>query len=309
MDWLNNIPDVETWQPHRTNEGTLRNSFMITCQLAQARIVARAKAEIRFNLQNFDSGLALEEIIREEIAQLLPRRYVVSPGVINDRKGRTAGDCDVIVRDPNWSPVIKPGATDESRRFHYPIESIYAIAEIKQTLSPSELDNAMKKLVSASRLERPENPYGHITENQHLTFMDDGNSILNPLHTTVFAIGILDGSSFEDVVTRFGAVNAHLDRKDVVKMLCVLGHGTAWYSVAGGNPYNATHMTDRNQPLVLQVNQREPENAFYRYFVEMLAHLNRSVLGLGDLSNAYGQPPPPRDILTYENASFNANLT
>ena len=56
-------------------------------------------------------------------------------------------------------------------------------------------------------------------------------------------------------------------------MLCVLGHGTAWYSVESSNPANATYMADRGVPLIMQINRREPENAFYRYYVEILGHL------------------------------------
>ena len=77
-------------------------------------------------------------------------------------------------------------------------------------------------------------------------------------------------------------------------MLCVLGQGTAWYSVESGNPYNATHMADRDTPLIMQINHREPENAFYRYYVEILVHLTRSVLGLREMTSAYGESPPPR---------------
>ena len=186
MPWDKPLPDVETWQPRVTSDNTLRNSLMVTCQFAQARIVARSNAEIRFRVQNFDSGLGTEEIVREELARLLPNRYGVSPGLISDRQGQTAGDCDLIVRDPNWSPVIKPGATSESRRLHFPIEGVYAVTEIKQTLGRKELDAAMEKLVMVNRLERAENPYGHITENQHITCLDKKEAILNPLHTTVF---------------------------------------------------------------------------------------------------------------------------
>ena len=77
-----------------------------------------------------------------------------------------------------------------SRRYHFPIEGVYAAAEIKQTLGFEELDAAMKKLVTLSRLERPGNPYGHITENQHLTAFDRPGAMLNPLHTSVFATGL-----------------------------------------------------------------------------------------------------------------------
>ena len=305
MPWQQPLPDVESWQPKSTKDQTLRNSLMVTCQLVQERIVARANAEIKFRVQNFDSGQGTEEIVREELARLLPNRYDVSPGVISDRQGRTAGDCDLIVLDPNWSPVIKPGATDRSRRFHFPIEGVYAVAEIKQTLGRKELDAAMEKLVTVSRLERPENPYGHITENQHLGFLDKRGKILNPLHTAIFATRIPARSTFDDVVNRFGGINAKLNRTDMVTMLCVLGHGTAWYSVDSGQPYNATYMSDRNTPLIMQVNGNEPENAFYRYYVEMLGHLTRSVLGLHDITSVYGASPPSRATRSYPTAKFN----
>ena len=305
MPWNKPLPNVESWQPKVTKDATLRNSLMITCQVAQARIVTRAKVEIEFKVQNFDSGLGTEEIVREELVRLMPNRYSVSPGLISDRQGRTAGDCDLIVRDPNWSSVIKPGASSESRRFHFPIEGVYAVTEIKQTLGRKELDAAMEKLVVVNRLERLDNPYGHITENQHIKDFDRKGTILNPLHTTVFATRIPKRSTFDDMVKRFGEINAKLNRNDMVKMLCVLDQGTAWYSVESGNPFNANYMTDRGVPLIMQISRKEPENAFYRYYVEILGHLTRSVLSLHDLTSAYGEPPPFRDICSYPDAAFN----
>ena len=307
MTWDKPLPNVESWHPKVTEDATLRNSLMITCKFAQARIVSRANVEIKFRVQNFDSGLGTEEIVREELARLLPNRYNVSPGLISDRLGRTAGDCDLIVRDANWSPVIKPGATSDSRRLHFPIEGVYAVAEIKQTLGRKELDAAMEKLVMANRLKRPENPYGHITENQHIENFDREGAILNPLHTTVFATRLPRRSTFDDVVKRFGEINAKLNRNNMVKMLCVLDQGTAWYSVESGNPYNANYMTDRGVPLIMQINRKEPENAFYRYYVEILGHLTRSVLGLHGITSVYGESPPHRDTRSYPDAVFNTN--
>ena len=134
MDYEDNLPDVGQWGPAGNKQETLTNALMMTCQIAQRRIVARAQVEIDFNIYNFDSGPGVEDIVREELANLLPRRYCVDAGIINDRSGYTAGDCDIVVRDDIWTPVIKPGATDQSRRFHFPIEGVYAAVEIKQTL-------------------------------------------------------------------------------------------------------------------------------------------------------------------------------
>ena len=305
MNYDDNLPDVSSWQPRSKNNDTLKNALEITCQVAQNRITSRSRAEARFNIDNYDSGSGVEGIVREELANLLPERYSVEAGVVNDRHGNTAEDCDLIIRDRIWSPVTKPGATYGSRRFHFPIEAVYSVAEIKQTLGFAELDAAMKKLVVLSRLERPDNPYGHITENQHLLSFDIPGAILNPLHTSVFATRLQDGITFSDIAQRFGSINAMLTRDSMVKMLCVLDQGTAWYSVASGTPYNATYMTDRHETLVLQVNDGEPMNAFYRFYIELLGHLTRSVLGIANMAPEYGNPPPPRNVIPYEDAVFN----
>ena len=304
-NWDQCLPDVSSWQPRSKNNDTLKNALEITCQVAQDRITSRSRAEIRFNIDNYDSGPGVEDIVREELANLLPERYSIDAGVVNDRQGNTAEDCDMVIRDRIWSPVTKLGAASGSRRFHFPIEGVYSATEIKQTLGLTELDAAMKKLVVISRLERPENPYGHITENQHLIDFDRPGAILNPLHTSVFATRLQDGVTFSDIVQRFSSVNAMLTRDNMVKMLCVLDQGTAWYSVASGTPYNANYMTDRHQALVLQVNDGEPLNAFYRFYIELLGHLTRSVLGIANTAPEYGNPPPHRRVIRYQNAVFN----
>ena len=305
MKWNKHLPDVSKWQPTSNKKHSLKNELMMTCQFAQKRIVARALAEISLNIHNFDSGSGVEDIVREELTNLLPRRYSVAGGVVNDRSGKTANDCDVVIRDSLWSPVIKPGATTNSRRIHFPVEGIYAAIEIKQTLGFNELDEAMKKLVILSRLNRPCNPYGHITENQHITDFDKPGFMLNPLHTTVFATRLEGEMQFQEIAKRFGAINKSLDRNNMVKMLCVLDQGTAWYSTKNGTTYDADFMRDRNQELVMQINAEDANNAFYRLYHLLTMHLTRSVLKLADVSTVYGDPPPTRSVKAFPDAVFN----
>ena len=305
MKWNEKLPNTNLWQPQSSKQDTLRNALMLTCQIAQRRIVQKAKEESAFNIQNFDSGLGVEDVVRQELGRLLPKRYSIDVGVVNDRLGCTADECDLLIRNHMWSPIIKPGATNASRRSHFPIEGVYAAMEIKQTLGLRQLDEAMEKLVVLSRLNRRENPYGHITENQHIRDFDVPGLTLNPLHTTVLATKLEEGLSFHELARRFGAINSLLNRNHMVTMLCVLGYGTAWYSVTSGNPYDADFMRDRNERLVLQVNPREPDNAFYRLYVLLMMHLTRSVLGLSDVFQAYGSPPPKRTLVCYPQAEFN----
>ena len=64
-------------------------------------------------------------------------------GVIVDRAGRTGGDYDMIIFNDLWFPHVKAGATSSSRRAFYPIDGVYAVGEIKQTLDCSGLDKAL----------------------------------------------------------------------------------------------------------------------------------------------------------------------
>ena len=307
MDWHEGLPDASKWQPDAGREETLSAGLLFTCQAAQSRIIAEAAVERRFNVNNFDSGPGVEDVVRQELAKLLPDRYRIDPGVVSDRDGRTAGDCDILIRDGTWSPVTKLGATPASRRYHFAVESIYSAIEVKQTLGFRELDAAMEKLVKISRLRRPDNPYGHITENQHLTVFDRDGWILNPLHTVVLGTAIHPGVDFRDIVHRFHAINSSLERGDVVTMLCVLGQGSAWFSVIDSGTVDATFMWDRGEPLQLSIHDADEDrdNTFYRMFAHLLGHLARSVLLTANLSEAYGAKPAPYVNYRLDDARYN----
>ncbi len=310
MNWDDNLPDVSTWQPDPRASETLETGLLLTCQAAQRRIIAEAEIERGFNIDGFDSGLGVEDIVRQELSKLLPDRYAIDPGVVNDRDGKTAGDCDILVRDRTWSPATKLGATAASRRYHFAIESIYSAIEVKQTLGFQELDLAMEKLVKLARLKRPDNPYGHITENQHLKKFDKNGWILNPLHTTVFGTRIQQGISFQDIAFRFRKINNCLGRREMVTMLCILGQGAAWYSEKDGNAVNATFIWDRNKELQLSVHDddQDKDNTFYRFFVHLGGHLYRSVLFPSNLAEAYGVKVAPYKNYPCNNAKFNNDL-
>ncbi len=307
MKWNEKIPDVSQWRPDTDPKENLASGLLLTCQAAQSRIVSEAAIERQFNINNFDSGLGVEDIVRQEFAKLLPDRYSVDVGVVNDTMGGTAGENDVLIRDAKWAPVVKLGATPASRRFHFPIESIYASIEVKQTLGFQQLDDAMAKLVRISRLHRPQNPYGHITENQHIQDFDKEGFVLNPLHTTVFGVGIHRDVSFRELAMRFGAINASLERDEMVNELCILGSGVAMYMTkdAQASYREATFMQDRQESLVMAIYDDEPDSAFYLLFVHVLGHLTRSVLAVHDIHRRYGSIRATDDFIPWNDARFN----
>ena len=302
------IPDVSKWQPRSDRSDTLDKSLLMTCQAIQSRILSEANVEKGFNIDNFDSGSGLEDIVRRQLSELLPSRYSVDAGVVNDRNGLTAGDYEILIRNGIWSPAIKLGATPASRRFHYSVESIYSAIEVKQTLGYGQLDKAMEKLVKVSRLNRPLQQYGHITENQHLRFLDKQGFVLNPLRTIVLATGIQKGMSFRNLAIRFANINGRLGRDHMVSELCVLGHGVIWYSTknSDGGFIEATNMWDRDQQLYLSVSDKEPDKVFFQFFAQLLGHLTRSVTWTPDVHIAYGaQYAPPAEHFERPSALYN----
>ena len=149
------LPNPAEWQPRDSAAETLQSAFLKRCVAVERMIRLRAQAEREMNIDNFDSGIGVEDIFRDELAKILPSRYNVERGVLVDRDGKTGGDYDIIVFNDAWFPHVKAGASDLSRRNYYPIEGVYAVGEVKQTLDYESLDSAMRKLVLAHRLCRP----------------------------------------------------------------------------------------------------------------------------------------------------------
>lgn len=140
------IPNTNEWQPRDSATETLQSAFLKRCIAVEKAIRLRSEAEKEMNIDNFDSGAGVEDIIREELSKILPARYKVDRGILIDREGKTGGDYDVVIFNDLWFPQVKPAATDLSRRSYYPIEGVYAVGEIKQTLNYQTLDDALKKL-------------------------------------------------------------------------------------------------------------------------------------------------------------------
>ena len=211
-----------------------------------------------------------------------------------------------MIRNKTWASVVKLRATPDSRRFHFPIESIYSAIEVKQTLGFQELDKAMEKLVQISRLNRPNNPYRHITENQHISDFDKAGQILNPLHTTVLGTKIKSGLSFKDIAFRFGEINSCLNRSEMVTALCLLDQGVAFYLAKEDTSHhvNASYMWDRQEPLVMGIYE-QPANAFHILFIHLSGHLTRSVLNIHNLNRGYGNSQSANHLVPYQDALFN----
>lgn len=288
-NWDPKLPDPTGWQPRTKAAKALSQAFWQRCQGVEQGLLLRAGLERAMNIDNFDSGPGLEDMVREELARILPTRYAVRSGVVSDSAGRTAGDCDVILFNETWFPAIKAGAADASRRWHYPIEGVYGVIEVKQCLTAASLDAAMKKLIVTSRLDAVGGDSRLLVENRPAY---DFVRPSPPVFSAILAAGIGDDQDLDDLVHRFVAINGQVPRSDVVNALCVLGAGfVTWgYQVDGEALPRTAYFLEEDMvkdifPLFLQ----GPDNSyFYEFATLLLQYLHQRVLDAESVAVAYG---------------------
>ena len=86
--------------------------------------------------------------------QYLPQRYRASSAFIVDADGRRSRQIDVAIYDNFYSPLLFP----HDSGLHVAAESVYAVFEVKQALTPELLRDAGRKAGSVRRLRRTSVP-------------------------------------------------------------------------------------------------------------------------------------------------------
>jgi hypothetical protein len=260
------------------------------CRYVESLMMLRAEAEIRGRATNFGSGPPVEAILREELANLLPRRYSVTAGTVSDRRGMTAGDCDVVIYNGEWFPTVKQRPTPDARYQIIPIEGVYATLEVKQTLTIPTLEDAMSKLVPCHRLFRPRSAIGRIAENR--TFAKKTDRIGNTLFSGILAARRDPNVSYATLLNRFVELNRSLKRLEVVQCLCILGEACyLWgWRPDGRTPSVASfYGADLTQDLhIVEASPEHGETALGGFYSRLLGHLTQVVLAPTDLPVHYG---------------------
>jgi hypothetical protein len=293
MPRVRRIPDTAKWLPRSESRETLSEAYSKRCSFAEVDIVRRAFEERALNVDSFDAGEGIENLVRAKIASLFPKRYGFHPLTLTDRYGKSAGDVDIAVTNDHWFPEIKSGTTATARHVQFPIEGVYAVIEVKQTISLKTLDHAMEKLVTCSRLARPILGETRITENR--TEALHAKYPLTLLHTSIVATAVDKNVEIDDLVRRFVRINQTMERQHVVRALTILGHATIMWAaednVLGGlRAADARSFDDVWYPA--KTLAQSGEGALYPLIVDLYAHCNACVLPAEDIPAFYGQKTP-----------------
>ena len=165
--------------------------------------------------------------------------------------------------------------------------------EVKQTLSPTTLRDALGKLVTCHRLYRPSAPINQVVENR--TLAGEPDRVGNPLFTAVVAARRDPKVPLADLVSLFVRINQRLKRSEMVSCLCILGQACyfwGWVPEGSAEANIATFFgpEDRQQSLMLiQAVPDDDESPLGALVSRLYGHVTNSVLcDAQDIPSFYG---------------------
>ena len=97
-------------------------------------------------------GAAMEQPVREQLQQILPRGIGVGSGFVIDNYGETSRQIDIVLYEKDICPVFSINNTPETT--YYPCECVLAVGEVKSALDGNSLKDAFLKTSSVKGLTR-----------------------------------------------------------------------------------------------------------------------------------------------------------
>ncbi len=103
-----------------------------------------------FALHRPSAGENREDLVQKFLESHLPKRFGISTGFIISHNGESSGQADLMIVDHlNNSPLL-PDAPKKM----WPVESVYALIEVKTNLGRHELEDAIEKGKKFKKLVR-----------------------------------------------------------------------------------------------------------------------------------------------------------
>lgn len=103
-------------------------------------------------------GDATEDEWRKWFNEYFPKRYKAENAFVIDYEGNRSDQMDVVVYDTHFSPTIFQLNNEK----YIPAESVYAVFEVKQSLTKNHIEYAIQKIESVKSLKRTSAPINTI---------------------------------------------------------------------------------------------------------------------------------------------------
>jgi uncharacterized protein DUF6602 len=122
----------------------------------QAKLVAELFSPVNHGTTTGDTS---EIGWRNLLQSFLPGRYRVATGFAVDHLGNVSLQNDIVIYDEQYSPLL----WTNDHAIYIPIESVYAVLEVKQTLDLAAVTAASEKAEAVRTLTATSAPITHLT--------------------------------------------------------------------------------------------------------------------------------------------------
>lgn len=96
------------------------------------------------------AGENRESLVAEFLRDYLPNRYGIDTGLINSFDGQFSNQADLIIADTSFNSPLYPSSPNRI----WLVEAVYALIEVKTSLSPSDIQDSVDKCRRFKRLPR-----------------------------------------------------------------------------------------------------------------------------------------------------------
>lgn len=99
------------------------------------------RVRLGFSTHRLTAGENREGIVADFLRENLPKSFGVDTGLILSKSGEFSNQADIVVVDHNSNAPLYPSST----KHLWLVEAVYALIEVKTTLSPAEISDAVQK--------------------------------------------------------------------------------------------------------------------------------------------------------------------
>lgn len=166
------------------------------------------------------------------LSAYLPNRYKADRAFVIDCEGNISDQIDIVIYDRHYSPFIlkQNGAT------YIPAESVYAVIEVKPSITNSHINYASEKAESVRKLKRTNAPIVHA-----------GGKICDPKKPFDILAGILtiDGKYGDALKSKL----LKLTPNKRLNFGCSLDHSSFWFRNSNGGQ-NRIEVSSKDEALI-----------------------------------------------------------
>jgi len=221
-----------------------------------------------------EKGRERESIVIDFMRNCLPKNFFVNRGFIVSYDNKQSPQEDVVIYDEFSIPIIAHFSQNQL----FPIESVYAIIEVKSSLNKTELEKSVKNIKFVKEMP--------ISGGAKRIGMGIGVGQSPPPIGVVFAF---QSTRLETLTNNLSEFNKDIDPGLWASLICVLDKGVIFY----GDREKMTLKPEPN-PSMLPVILNSGENALLDFYILLEQFLNYSPKKIVSMMAYYmGKPSSP----------------